>query len=1161
MIPSIPDSNPASSARLHSEIQHQRLLPILQQYLHELQAGRQPNPQELVDQHPDLAEGLKASLSALHFLQQTASEWKTDGEPWLLPTDEAGEAVLGEFQIVREIGRGGMGVVYEAIQRSLDRRVALKVLPFAGLLDPRQLQRFQNEAKTSATLHHSHIVPVYAVGCERGIHYFAMQLIRGSNLAQVIAALRAGCAAVPDGELAQQLALTGTDPNRDACQSSRLIQVYREDRKGYYRQAVRMIRAAVEAIAHAHELGVIHRDVKPANLLLDTSGHLWVSDFGLARFETEAGITMTGDFLGTLRYMSPEQLTGHQNTIDPRCDIYSLGTTLDELLTLQPAFSHRDRSQLVRQIIEQDPRPLRAKDPGIPVDLETIVRKCMEKRPEDRYASAQELADDLTRFLDDRPIQARPPSVIVRMTRWGRRHRESLAATTAIFVASLVIAGILLLQAYRGEHRQRERAELHLHLAREAVDTMYTEFAEGWLQRDAELSDVQKAFLEKALAFYDRLSDEEVQDPRMLLSAARTKIRAAQLYGWQGGPEQSILRRRRLQETLGLLQPIGQDPDASDDALLSLALCLYELQQDLPDDAPDVSDPRMAHLTAVLDYTGLVLQRTPSHVHARDVHVAALVAIGRIDRDRGEFAKAYQQFLAAKQTAALFQDERMRERALTLCEEHLVKLPNEVYPAEQREASAKRAVDYWRGRVESRPQDPDLRQNLALALSHLACLRFEAGEGQDECLPDLVESLSIWTEVAAQNQDFQKTRQALTQYSWNLRLFAERYQVPAPKWRQLLEQHQRIVDVCAGTPEHRAAIEPMIWSMEGLVRSLINQDDLQSALELDQEFFRTVDQLNALAAKHDWPSSEVILPHLRLCEMFIARDQPQQAFRHCLSLANYADRCCVAASLDARRDEQLLDRLLDAFLVVTQAYQQVRKAWSADQILDEMPAHPSGSNRDDCGVMRFMALAEQGNLSAAIASVSHYVANENAYVPETLLAALARWTQDAPEPHRATIFPIVEHAVKSSSEAIAIDAASRKWNDSTLGAVTHMSLMESARRVQDQQKAIDHANLAVQCLQQSMDAGRPEFRGTTVVEMTANFFLKCAKFYHELDDARQREVFAGKAIELFDELLKSRSDDVELQQKRAECESMIAMPVTLGRESDDHLISRSGAPV
>ena len=176
---------------------------------------------------------------------------------------------------------------------------------------------------------------------------------------------------------------------------------------------------AAEALDHAHQEGVIHRDIKPANLMVDVKGHLWITDFGLARLQNDSGLTLSGDLVGTIRYMSPEQAIGQRAVVDQRTDIYSLGVTLYELLALEPAFDGRDRREVLRRIIEDDPRPLRSINPSVPRELETIIQKATAKEPQSRYLTAQELADDLRRFLEYKTIRARRPTAWEKVVKWG----------------------------------------------------------------------------------------------------------------------------------------------------------------------------------------------------------------------------------------------------------------------------------------------------------------------------------------------------------------------------------------------------------------------------------------------------------------------------------------------------------------------------------------------------------------------------------------------------------------------------------------------------------------------------------------------------------------------------------------------------------------------
>jgi serine/threonine protein kinase len=480
--------------------------------LAELRAGRLPNVADLARQYPGLTGELEAHAAQLAAVLNCAGG--PDG-PGAGPPDR-----LGDFRIIGEVARGGMGVVYEAEQLSLRRRVALKVLPLATLLDPLRLQRFRHEAEAAARLHHPHVVPVFAVGCEGGLPYYAMQFIDGHSAAALVQELRRR-RALPTP------ALVGSPPVTP--ESAATVPRTPAD---HFQAVARWGHQAADALHHAHQVGVVHRDVKPANLLLDGHGDLWVTDFGLARLPGEAELTATGDAVGTLRYMSPEQALGAKGVADHRVDIYALGATLYELLTLEPALPGSDRQEIFRRLLGEEPRPPRAIDPAIPVDLETVVLKALRKEPAERYATAQELADDLRRFLDGQPVQARRPTRRERVRRWVRRHAVGLAvAGGVLFVISTVqaISTAITVRAYREAAVKSAQAEARLRLAWQAADDMYTKVAQEWLATQPNQEPLQHKFLLKALAIYDQLLREAPDDPELAFQVALAHSRVGEI--------------------------------------------------------------------------------------------------------------------------------------------------------------------------------------------------------------------------------------------------------------------------------------------------------------------------------------------------------------------------------------------------------------------------------------------------------------------------------------------------------------------------------------------------------------------------------------------------------------------------------------------------------
>jgi serine/threonine protein kinase/Flp pilus assembly protein TadD len=405
-----------------------RFADLIEELTEKFQSGQPVDFEACLREHPEYADQIRQLLPALRILADVS---RSGGPTGILTNpDDPTSGVLGDFRLIREVGRGGMGVVYEAEQISLGRRVALKVLPFAATMDPRHLVRFQNEARAAASLEHPHIVPVYAVGCERGVHYYAMKFIEGQTVAALIAQQRADLKPAP------------TTPAADTTPRAQDTTAPMPRDAAYFRRAAEWGIQAADALEHAHSLGIVHRDIKPANLMIDGQGKLWVTDFGLARTATDAGLTMTGDVLGTLRYMSPEQAQASHGLVDHRTDVYSLGVTLYELLTLRPAVKGEDRARLLQRICLEEPVAPTSICKTIPQELETIIQKAIERSPAERYATAKDLAEDLQRYLRDQTIRAKRPSLVHRTRKWARRQRGLIAAgTVCLLVASAVLAG------------------------------------------------------------------------------------------------------------------------------------------------------------------------------------------------------------------------------------------------------------------------------------------------------------------------------------------------------------------------------------------------------------------------------------------------------------------------------------------------------------------------------------------------------------------------------------------------------------------------------------------------------------------------------------------------------------------------------------------------
>jgi serine/threonine protein kinase len=386
---------------------------------------------------------------------------------------------LGDFEIVREVGRGGMGVVYEARQLSLNRQVALKVLSSGLGLSPRAVDRFRREAEAAARLHHSNIVPVYATGEQDGSHFYAMELIAGPSLDHVLRDMRqTQRRGTPSNDksdpLSPEAAQTAPYVGDSSTSASVVSSSSLGSGHGYFDQVAQRIAEVADALDYAHRQGVIHRDVKPSNLLLSPEGRLSINDFGLARLLEQPGMTITGEFVGTPAYMSPEQIAAGRVPLDHRTDIYSLGATLYELLTLQPPFSGQRRDQVLAQIMQKDPVAPRRLNRSVPIDLETICLKALDKDPDRRYQTAGQMAEDLRRFVNRFAISAKRAGPLERLVKWVRRH-PALTASLALALLAVAAAGVFAWQAHLAEARRiadavRHEDELRQERQRNAIE-------------------------------------------------------------------------------------------------------------------------------------------------------------------------------------------------------------------------------------------------------------------------------------------------------------------------------------------------------------------------------------------------------------------------------------------------------------------------------------------------------------------------------------------------------------------------------------------------------------------------------------------------------------------------------------------------------------------
>ncbi len=413
---------------------HSLVSRLCDEYFDALLQGVAPSIDAIVARHPQLRSTLEPALNAVKSLVSLSKH---------APTPGAGSR-LGDFFIERMIAQGGMGVVYEAKQLSLERKVALKVLVLSEGADESSAAavRFENEIRAAASLDHPHIVPIHAFERLGKFHYYAMRLIDGQDWRQWLV------------ELEQ------SDP---AARCDSFIEI------------AKCVRDVATALNHAHSRGVVHRDIKPSNLLRDIQHHVWIVDFGLAHFPEAASLTLTGELVGTLRYMSPEQTSARVGRVDERADIYSLGATFYEMLTGKPTVTADSANEQLRQIIAHDFPPPRQHDERIPRRLETIVLKMLAHDVDDRYQMASEVVSDLENFLENRPIKARRPSRYQLLIRWSRKRAGALLVVSAV-LASFVLILAMLAGQLQSTRRNLQRqlvlsrvAEAQAHVTSRAV--------------------------------------------------------------------------------------------------------------------------------------------------------------------------------------------------------------------------------------------------------------------------------------------------------------------------------------------------------------------------------------------------------------------------------------------------------------------------------------------------------------------------------------------------------------------------------------------------------------------------------------------------------------------------------------------------------------------
>ncbi|MEM7203050.1 MAG: protein kinase [Planctomycetota bacterium] len=731
---------------------------------------------QLCDEHPQHAAALRRRIDRLREIGLLGPAATRDGADAAAMPDS-----LGEFRLLRLLGRGGMGAVYLAEQPTLGRQVALKVVHPELLYQPGTRERFRREVEIVAGLQHPGIVPIHSVGEAGGIPYFAMELVNGCTLAEVCRELQGRDPRELTGaDLARAIAAqTGGDA--DAAGGYIFA--------GSWEAAcLRILAQVADALEHAHQRSVVHRDLKPSNVMVTPAGRAMLLDFGLASTTGASDLTRSGARLGSLNYMAPEQCRGEVNDLGPRTDVYALGVTMYEILTLQPAFPGDSAHQIAIQIETGDFAPARRHHPGLSWEAETVCQTAMAAEPPRRYSNAGDVARDLLNVVDRRPIEARRAGLGRRLRRWvQRRPGTAVAAALAVIMVVGAPLGYALLErdARRRIEEKQLRAQRNFDRATEAIDKMLTRVGDETLRFIPHLQNVRRQLLEDALALYQTFLEEDSDDPRVRAENAVVQHKTARVQrdlGAYSDADASVqaamahfarlaidepqvgLHHRRLaqarQEAAALLSETGH----GEDAITMLRLAIAELQPHLQPNASEDIELEATlryqlgnHLSdrgtvAESDYQRCLvlfnelIDRRPDDEGLRARRGRVRSALGSRLGVEGRWAEGEPLLRAAVEDSELLLEQHPEHRQYArdlagACYNWSTALVSTDRLVEA-EAACSRAAELWAVEARDFPTMPKLRSDRATALNRLARLLAKRG--------NLEEALAMHEQVVAE---------------------------------------------------------------------------------------------------------------------------------------------------------------------------------------------------------------------------------------------------------------------------------------------------------------------------------------------------------------------------------------------------------------------------
>ncbi|MFI5454722.1 MAG: protein kinase [Isosphaerales bacterium] len=867
--------------------QEQRVNEVMAAYVQAAEAGQAPDRKELVTRHPDLAAELESFLADYDRVnrlaeplrevaraaqaediggvgplgslaeQITAGAVASDSDPTqplngLSHPPAAGARIryFGDYELTGEIARGGMGIVYRARQISLNRPVALKMILAGKLASEADVQRFRNEAEAVANLDHPGIVPIHEVGLHEGLTYFSMKLIEG-------------------GSLAERLGEFTADP----------------------RAAAKLLAAAARAVHHAHQRGVLHRDLKPSNILVDRQGQPHVSDFGLAkRVEADPELTQSGAILGSPPYIAPEQTTGRRGAITVATDVYGLGAVLYAMLAGRPPFRADSVQETIEQVRQREPEPPSGFNHRVDRDLQTICLKCLSKDPQRRFGSAQELVEDLERWLRGEPIAARPVTRAERGWRWCRRNpvvallTGLVAALVLVGVAGLAVSNLSVARERDAARAQRRRAEAHFRQARDAVDQMLTEVGQTTLADVPQLEPVRRALLLKALAFYREFLRDRPSEPSVRLEAGRAYRRAGDINVLLGRHTEAEDALRRSIDLLAGLAPVLPGSGDRREELARSRHSLGELLKTTGRAA--MAEPELREALALRQ---ALADRSPSPEHRQDL-AESQMAIGRWLREAGRPAEAGSAFREALQLhealAAKDPDQPEHRYQVGMTLNSLAVLEGDQGRYAEARQYVERAVAQQEAALKADPRNPRYRFQLAQQLKNLGTMLLALKEYEKAKQP-MDQALEVSRGLVDDFPHVPKYRNDLARSHNNLAVLLNAGGDPRTalaECRQALDLDEALATEFPGVPEYRVDLGRASAFLGQLLHASGRPGEAVAA------YLRAIELLESQRIKT--PGNPDIVPILGMVEDAVARlllkpaypkvRDPATAVRHAL---------------------------------------------------------------------------------------------------------------------------------------------------------------------------------------------------------------------------------------------------------------------------------------